>query len=225
MQPRLRAENGSQNGVLVHRYQPIAEALALLLVTLPLAVGLRISTLWFVLPFVLVSLTKRPYPEYGLTVDNPGSVRFHLAVIAAVFVPYVIVHYLFAHWTAGLEFHFRVPPRFVTMTVDQVLLVALPEEFFFRGYLQVQFDRALGRPYRFLGARWGLGLPVAAALFAGCHVIYGGPVRLIVFFPGLLYGWLRARTDTILVPAFYHAASNLLMQLMLASLSQLPLSN
>jgi len=61
---------------------------------------------------------------------------------------------------------------------------------------------------------------VAAALFAACHVIYGGPVRLIVFFPGLLYGWLRARTGTILVPTFYHAGSNLLMQVMLASLSR-----
>lgn len=225
MQLRLHGEHGSQNGVSTHRYRPIAEALALLLVTLPLAVGLRIPTLWFVLPFALVSLTRRPYPEYGLTVENPGSLRFHLGVVAAVFVPYVIGHYLFAHWTAGLGFHFRIPPRFATMTVDQVLLVALPEEFFFRGYLQTQFDRALGRPYRFLGARWGLGLPVAAALFAGCHVVYGGPVRLIVFFPGLLYGWLRARTDTILVPTFYHAGSNLLMQLMLASLSQPPLSN
>ena len=47
----------------------------------------------------------------------------------------------------------------------------------------------------------------------------GGPARLIVFFPGVLYGWLRARTDTIVVPTLYHAASNVLMQIMLASLA------
>ena len=204
----------------MHRYQPIAEALALLIVTFPLAVGLHVPTLWFVLPFALLSLAKRSYAEYGLTVENPGSWRFHVAVTAAVFVPYLIGHYLFAHWTAGLEFHFRVPPRFATLAVDQVLLIALPEEFFFRGYLQTQFDRVCGRPYRLLGARWGVGLPVAAALFAACHVVYGGPAGLIVLFPGLLYGWLRARTDTILVPTFYHAGSNLLMRLMLASLSR-----
>jgi membrane protease YdiL (CAAX protease family) len=203
-----------------HRYKPMAEALALLLVTFPLAVGLRISTLWFVLPFALVTLAKRPYAEYGLTVENPGSWRFHVAVIIVVFVPYVIGHYLFAHWTAGLGFHFRVPTGFATAAVDQVLLIALPEEFFFRGYFQTQLDRVCGRPHELLGAKWGVGLPVAAALFAACHVVYGGPVRLIVFFPGLLYGWLRARTDTILVPTFYHAGSNLLMQLMLASLSR-----
>jgi membrane protease YdiL (CAAX protease family) len=41
---------------------------------------------------------------------------------------------------------------------------------------------------------------------------------MIVFFPGLLYGWLRARTDTIIVPTLYHAASNILMKVMIASL-------
>jgi membrane protease YdiL (CAAX protease family) len=203
-----------------NRYKPVAEALALLLVTFPLAVGLHLSTLWFVLPFAFVTLAKRPYADYGLTVENPGSWRFHVAVIVVVFVPYLIGHYLLAHWTAGLAFHFRVPARFASEAVDQVLLIALPEEFFFRGYLQTQLDRVYGRPHEFLGARWGVGLVVAAALFAACHVVYGGPVRLIVFFPGLLYGWLRARTDTILVPTFYHAGSNLLMRVMLASLSR-----
>jgi membrane protease YdiL (CAAX protease family) len=203
-----------------HRYKPAAEAAALLLVTFPLAVGLHISTLWFVLPFILITLAKRPYADYGLTVENPGSWRFHLTAVIVVFVPYVIGHYLLAHWTAGMTFHFRVPARFANEVVDQVLLIALPEEFFFRGYFQTQLDRVYGRPYEFLGARWGAGLVVAAALFAACHVIYGGPVRLIVFFPGLLYGWLRARTGTILVPTFYHAGSNLLMQVMLASLSR-----
>jgi hypothetical protein len=220
MHLHLHGESGGQGGGIWHRYKPIAEALALLLVTLPLAVGLHLSALWFVLPFALVSLAKRPYADYGLSVENPGSFRFHVAVIIVVFVPYLIGHYLLAHWTAGLEFHFRLPARFATSAVDQVLLIALPEEFFFRGYFQTQLDRVYGRPHEFFGAKWGVGLPVAAALFAACHVVYGGPVRLIVFFPGLLYGWLRARTDTILVPTFYHAGSNLLMQLMLAGLSR-----
>ena len=41
---------------------------------------------------------------------------------------------------------------------------------------------------------------------------------VIVFFPGVLYGWLRARTGTIAIPTLYHAASNLLMEVMLESL-------
>ncbi len=201
------------------RYQPVIEGLVLLLVTYPLAIGLHLSTLWFLAPLAVVTITKRPYAEYGLSLERPGSIAFHLAVTAGVFVPYAIGHYVLAHWWFGASFHFRVPPDLLQSAVDQVLLIALPEEFFFRGYLQTQFDRSWGRPYRLLGAEWGIGLPVAAGLFAVCHVLFGGPLRLIVFFPGLVYGWLRAGTGTIVVPTMYHAVSNLLMQVMLVSLT------
>jgi membrane protease YdiL (CAAX protease family) len=201
------------------RYAPIAEAMALLAVTFPLAVGLHLPTLWLLTPLAVITLTRRAYPMYGLSLQRPGSAAFHAAVISGVFVPYAIGHYALEHWWRGVPFHLRMPPYFLGSVVEQLLLIALPEEFFFRGYLQTQFDRVYGRPYRLLGAQWGVGLPAAALLFAVCHVTYGGAARLIVFFPGLLYGWLRARTDTILVPAVYHAASNLLMQIMLASLA------
>ena len=201
------------------RYQPIVEALALLAITFPAALALHQPTLWLLAPFALLTFTKRPYSRYGLTLDRPGSIRLHASVVAAIFVPYVFGHYALAHWTAGARFNFRLPPDVLSSAVDQVLVIGLPEEFFFRGYLQTQLDQACGTPYRLLGARWGIGLPLAAALFAACHLLYGGPVRLLVFFPGLLYGWLRARTGTIVVPTLYHAASNLLMQIMLASLS------
>jgi membrane protease YdiL (CAAX protease family) len=208
------------DGQHLHRYQPVAEALALLIATFPLAVGLHLPTLWFLLPFALITFTRRPYATYGLTVQRPGSLRFHAAVAFAVFLPYALGHYLLAHWGWGSNFHFRLPPTFLISGIDQVLLIAFPEEFFFRGYFQTEIDRVWGKPYEFLGARWGAGLLVASAVFAACHVVHGGPARLVVFFTGLLYGWLRARTGTILVPTLYHAASNLLMQIMLASLSR-----
>lgn len=201
------------------RHQPVIEGLALLAVTFPLAVGLHLSTLWFVVPLAVITLTKRPYPEYGLSLERPGGGGFHAVVVAVVFVPYVIGHCVLAYWWEGATFHFHLPSDLPRTALDQVLLIALPEEFFFRGYLQTQFDRVWGRPHRFAGADWGIGLPVAAALFAACHVLFGGPARLIVFFPGLLYGWLRVRTGTIAVPTLYHAFSNLLMQTMLVSLS------
>jgi membrane protease YdiL (CAAX protease family) len=199
--------------------RPIIQALLLLAVTLPLAVGLREPTLWFLTPFALITFTKRSYGDYGLSVQHPESPRFHVLVIGAVFVPYLIGHYAFAVWWLGATFRLHVPAHLLESAFDQLLIVGLPEEFFFRGYLQTECDRSWGKPHHLLGAECGLGLPVAAALFAACHVLHGGPARLIVFFPGLLYGWLRARTSTIAVPAVYHAVSNLLMQVMLASLA------
>jgi membrane protease YdiL (CAAX protease family) len=202
----------------LRRYRPLAEAVALLAVTFPLAVGLHVPTLWFLTPLALLTLTNRPYETYGLTWARPGSPAFHAAVILVIFPLYLIGHYALAHWWLGAGFHFRWPPEFLQSAVDQVLAIAIPEEFFFRGYFQTECDRVFGKPYRALGADWGVGLPLAAAIFAACHVVFGGPARLIVFFPGLLYGWLRARTATIAVPAAYHAVSNLLMSIMVASL-------
>ena len=201
------------------RALPVVEGLGLLALTFPLAIVLHAPPLWLLVPLALLTLTRRSPERYGLTWEQPGKVRFHLAVSVGVFGIYLAGHYLFARWWYGAGFELRLPPDFASMVLNQILVIALPEEFFFRGYLQTQFDRGLGTPYRFLGVNWGWGLPLAAALFALCHVVYGGPVRLIVFFPGLFYGWLRAGTGTILVPVLYHAASNLLMALMLTSLS------
>jgi len=201
------------------RYRPILEALALLAVTFPLAVWLRLPTLWLLMPLLLITVTKRAYEAYGLTLENPGRVGFHLAVITAVFVPYAVGHYALWHWWFGATFHLRLPPQLIPSALDQIFIVALPEEFFFRGYLQTQCDHVWGTPYRLMGAACGVGLPFTAGVFAFCHVLYGGPVRLVVFFPALLYGWLRARSTTIAVPVLYHAGSNLLMQIMLTSLA------
>jgi membrane protease YdiL (CAAX protease family) len=203
----------------VRRYQPVIEALAVLALTFALAAWLHVREVWFVVPAILITATRRSAETYGLSLERPGTIGMHLTVIVVVFVPYVLLHYAWEHWRSGATFHLRFPPAFLPEVFNQILSVALPEEFFFRGYLQTQCDRVWGKPYRFLGAQWGGGLPVTAALFAACHVVYGGPVRLVVFFPGLLYGWLRARTETIAVPVLYHAGSNLLMSIMLASLS------
>lgn len=91
-------------------------------------------------------------------------------------------------------------------------LVALPEEWFFRGYLQARLDQRLGTPWRLMGARLGWGFILASAAFAVLHpILIPGAHRLLVFFPGLLFGWLRARTGNIGAAVVVHAASNLLL--------------
>jgi len=201
------------------RYAPLIEGLGLLAVTLPLALVLHIPTLWFLAPVLLLALTKRAHEPYGLTLSNPGTWRFHVIVAGGFFVPYLLAHFVWGTFWQGREFDFRLPAGLEVAAINQVLAIGLPEEMFFRGYLQTQFDKVWRKPWTVLGARCGWGLVLAAALFAVCHVFNGGPARLIVFFPGLWYGWLRSRTDTIAVPALYHAASNLLMQIMLTSFS------
>jgi membrane protease YdiL (CAAX protease family) len=42
----------------------------------------------------------------------------------------------------------------------------------------------------------------------------GDPRTLATFFPGLLFGWMRSATGSILAPVMAHAASNVFIRLL-----------
>ena len=203
---------------MIRRFAPAVEALVALAVTLPLAIGVRYPTLWFLVPFLIIMATGRPYDVYGLTLRRPGSLRFHLVTAGVIFGSYAVLHYAFARWVLGLHFVPALPPDFVEVLVTQLVVVGLSEEFFFRGYLQTQLNRCFARPWRFAGARFGWGLIIAAVLFGVCHIVTGDLTRLRVIFFGLFAGWLRERTDTIAVPAAYHGIANVLYECLARSL-------
>lgn len=94
--------------------------------------------------------------------------------------------------------------------LGQWLVIALPEECFYRGYLQSELDQAWPRRVRLLGASVGPSLVVTSALFAAGHLATElNPARLAVFFPALLFGWLRARTGGVGASIALHALCNL----------------
>jgi membrane protease YdiL (CAAX protease family) len=99
------------------------------------------------------------------------------------------------------------------MLLLQLLVVALPEEFFYRGYLQTTFARAWPARWRLGPFHLGPAIIVTSLLFAiGHFVIDLRPARLAVFFPSLAFGWLRDRSGTIVSAVVYHAACNLMVQ-------------
>jgi membrane protease YdiL (CAAX protease family) len=105
------------------------------------------------------------------------------------------------------------PAAFRSLADDalgQVLVIALPEEAFYRGYLQSALDEQWRPRVRFLGAELGPSLLVTSALFALGHLATELDVnRLAVFFPALLFGWLRAKTRGIGASVVLHALCNL----------------
>ena len=73
--------------------------------------------------------------------------------------------------------------------------VALAEEVFYRGWMTAQLEQVWPPKTRLLGVPFGKGALVANLLFAAGHLLVLAPWRLATFFPGLLFAWLRARTD------------------------------
>lgn len=113
-------------------------------------------------------------------------------------------------WQVKAPFH---APRSNTLLADlagQILVIALPEEAFYRGYLQSSLDEVWKPRFRVLGAQLGPGLLVSSALFALGHLCteFNG-ARLAVFFPSLVFGFLRARTGGVGAGIVFHALCNL----------------
>lgn len=196
----------------------VREALLALAITLPLAIWLQWPTLWFLVPFAIITIARRPYEVYGLTWRNLGSWRFHAVTILTVFGGYALGTVALARGLFGQHFVLTFPPDLLEAIVVQMVVIGLSEELFFRGYLQTHLDARYGRPTRLLGAQVGRGLLIAALLFGLCHVVTGDLTRMRTALFGLFAGWLRARTDSIAVPAAYHGAANLLHETLARSL-------
>lgn len=104
---------------------------------------------------------------------------------------------------------------FLELAFVQVVVIALPEELFFRGFVHEMLERALPPRRRLLGGGLGWALVLSSALFAVSHLAAGfDPRRLSVFFPGLLFGWMRSATGSVLAGTIAHAASNLLIRVL-----------
>lgn len=185
-----------------------------------------VATVGFLyLPLIPMRWRDEDYRDYGLSLHAwREDVRLFLVLSAVVGPLFFLAFAAFAEalpllpeWLArhltplAGEAHFRprLPPRFGEWVIDQVFVVALPEEFFYRGYLQARLRDAWPQGRRVLGGRLGKAYWVTALLFALGHLAIFEAWRLAVFFPALLFGWMRERTGTVLGAALFHAACNL----------------
>jgi len=113
-------------------------------------------------------------------------------------------------WQVKVPFHAARVSSLGSDFMGQLLVIALPEETFYRGYLQTSLDEVWKPRVRVLGAQLGPGLLVSCALFAAGHLCTEfNAGRLAVFFPALVFGWLRARTRGVGAGIVFHALCNL----------------
>ena len=102
----------------------------------------------------------------------------------------------------------------------QFFFVAIFEELFFRQYLYSQAKSIA--PVLFSGKLRIFWAPIlySACLFGIAHAVVDmNPVRFLVFIPGLLFAWLRARTGSLIASVLSHGSSNVFYMLLLKSIS------
>lgn len=155
----------------------------------------------------------------GLRTDTLRADLGDLALACLVTgLPYAVLFHLWQSHFLGRSFVFRWPPGFVEQVLVEVLVIALAEELFFRGYLQERMEQLWPARSRLFGAPAGRAIVVTSAIFALAHFVGEyRPTRLAPFFPSLVFGLLKARRGTLLAPVGYHAFCNLLADILFSS--------
>jgi membrane protease YdiL (CAAX protease family) len=140
------------------------------------------------------------------------------AGIGAVVFPLYAVGFYWWNQPAG-DFSLVLPPNIASFAIAQLIVIALPEEAFFRGYLQTSLSDLTDKRVRVLGVELAPGgWLLQAALFAAIHfLVEPHPARLAVFFPALLFGWTRAWRGGIGAALVLHAMSNLYSEILARS--------
>lgn len=103
----------------------------------------------------------------------------------------------------------QFPADMFTLVAYQVFFVAIPEEFFYRGYFQTRLNEVHARAVPLFGTHFGVGLLVANLFFAFGHSVVDVQWwHFATFFPGLVFGWMRERSKGVLAGALFHALCN-----------------
>lgn len=201
-----------------------------------------IAAVFLYLPTALLIRRRADFAAYGLTHRPLGrGLLYFLATSVLVFPLFALgflIYYqrvcamarsgtvlprsirnLCYSYVGGLgQAHWRVPANFLQIVLGQLIVVGLAEEYFFRGYLQSRLEEVWPSRRRFLGGPVGPSVVVASLLFALGHLLVDfNALRLAVFFPGLVFGWLRQATGSILAGALFHGCSNLVSMVLHAS--------
>jgi len=169
-----------------------------------------ITSLMLVIPVLLAG--NRGAAALGIAVRPVAPSLLWFAAFAALTLPPFFLLYPRLSGAWWFPFPPYAPafdaPALLRESLLQTLGVALPEEFFCRGFLQSAWGRARTRTWNVLGARVGWEWPAASAAFALLHVPGAGAAGLGTFLPGLAFGWLFARTGRIWAGTLHHAACN-----------------
>lgn len=209
-----------RGGSVTERAKILLELAIVFLVLSAVIVLMRFESLRFTgwesstfigIPLLAGILLNLPAAELGLSFRRPlNSVKLFGLVCLVFLPPFLVAFYLYEYLANDAHIVLRVPEQLGRAAALHFLYFALPEEFLFRGYIQKRLGRVMPKILRFARIELPVAGVMAAALFAAAHVAYEASwYRILVFFPALVFAWLRYRTGSVLAPVLFHGTCNL----------------
>jgi membrane protease YdiL (CAAX protease family) len=177
------------------------------------------ATWWLVLRHDAQTIELHGLALGGVLLPEPIEPRRALRsglralVVASMMLVVVAIPFWFGYraWFSRGAFSFARTVPNVDAVLGQLFVIALPEEAFYRGWLQTSLDARFAKEVRVFGLPLTWGIVITSAIFAVGHFLtIPNPARLAVFFPSLLFGALRRREGGIGAAFVFHAMCNLL---------------
>lgn len=174
----------------------------------------------------VIDLAFPPYGPRKIRPDFLGMGKelwFFAKTSVLVFLPYVLFYWAFWQMlairdSAKLVFSLNFPPQIFFEIITQIFVVALPEELFYRGFLQSAFLRKWPNRFQIFGVPAGGAIVLVNIIFALGHFVGSfSPTRLLTFFPGLIFSYFVYKNKSLLSAILFHAACNILSQILYAS--------
>ena len=174
----------------------------------------------FLFIYLPVALCKwRGVDSYGYRLAVPAfrnvkawaeGMGLGLRWMAILLVPWVAAYHLWQTQLFGLEPDWtRWPSDMATLVLYHIFFVAIPEEFFYRGYVQTRLNEVFHRKFIVWGIPFGHALWIASLIFAFGHsIVILRWWHFAIFFPSLLFALLREKTGGVVAGSFLHAACN-----------------
>ena len=138
-----------------------------------------------------------------------SGLREALWVVLVIAPPFFVVYHFWQSLVFGRTPVGGLPEQAFLLPFFHLFFVAIPEEMFYRGFMQKRLNAVFEPKWNVFGVKLGWGWLLTCVLFAFGHSIVSFQWwHFAIFFPSLVFGWLREKTGDILAGAWFHAWCN-----------------
>ncbi len=181
---------------------------------------------WYYTPAILFAAALIPTlikkQKLKETILPFGQIKYSLTLVlktSIVALPLLFIALaILKHWPI-IDLTPPIHPakgQLVSWLLYQFLYVATFEEIFFRAYLQSNILRALSpeqleipNPKKRLNKHQWIAISVSSAAFTAAHIIIQTDLtQILIILPALIFGYLFARTKSLIAPIIFHAIAN-----------------
>lgn len=162
----------------------------------------------------LVKTGRLTTQEFGLTWRQAPGTGLALVTVVLPYVLAIAAYNMLGHGP------FKMPST--EKLIFQATMPGLAEELVYRGMLLALFDRIFTARFKLLGAEMGYGAIVTSLIFGALHGVTLGPhwalhlsITRIAFTGsvGFCLAWMRARSQSLVLPVVMHNVTNLIANL------------